>query len=330
MNSATPAPLVFFRVLADHGGTPSALLADVGNGNPDHALSLLEGERFGDLGSELPCFYRSDLDPMLAQAFDAAGWKPIAAGCVFRADERLVREFLPATAVWVDGDWCMAAPAKASGAQAASRLLALQLVQLVAADADTHEIEALLRQDVTLSYHLLRLVNSLGMGAGRRVNSFSQAILILGRQQLRRWLNLMLFAAREGDLRSSMLLARVAVRGRTLELLARAYGMDKNSQEQAFMTGMFSLLGALFGMALSDVLAPLAISEAVQRALLQRQGELGALLTVVESAERAELAGAAAQLGALQLEAADFNDAVLDATCWMLHVVRGNQGRADG
>ncbi|UUZ47948.1 HDOD domain-containing protein [Massilia sp. B-10] len=111
----------------------------------------------------------------------------------------------------------------------------MQLAALIASDAHTHDIEALLRKDPTLSYHLLRLVNTLGMGVGRKITSFSQAILILGRQQLRRWVNLMLFAAREGDPRSTMLLARVAVRGRLLEQLVKARGRDKPAQDQAFI-----------------------------------------------------------------------------------------------
>ncbi|MDB5961266.1 MAG: hypothetical protein JWP59_2560, partial [Massilia sp.] len=196
---------------------------------------------------------------------------------------------------------------------------------LVAADADTHEIEALLRRDPTLSYNLLRLVNSLGVGGGRRITSFSQALLLLGRQQLRRWLNLMLFAARQGDVRSNMLLARVAMRARALELLAKARGLDKNSQEQAFMAGMFSLLGVLFGLPLAEVLAPLALGEAVHAALLRREGELGMLLTLYEAAEKGDLDGAAVQVDGLQIARTDFNEAMIAAAGWMQGAVRESQ-----
>ena len=96
------------------------------------------------------------------------------------------------------------------------------------------------------------------------------------------------------------------------------------------MTGMFSLLGVLFGMPLTDVLAPLAISEAVQGALLRHEGELGALLQLVESAERGDLDSVAAQLAALQVSAAEFNQVVVDAYTWMQTAVRENQGEANG
>lgn len=318
MTPTVPLALLFFRVIAELNGRPAALLLD--GGSPASAEAL------DGLADAMPCLFRPEaVDGAFGAALQAHGWRPLAPATLCRVDERLVAEFLPKGAAWVDGDWCMAPPPKATGAQAASRVTALQMVQLVAVDADTHEIEALLRRDPTLSYNLLRLVNSLGVGGGRRITSFSQALLLLGRQQLRRWLNLMLFAARQGDVRSNMLLARVAMRARALELLAKARGLDKGTQEQAFMAGMFSLLGVLFGMPLAEVLAPLALGEAVHAALLRREGELGMLLTLYEAAEKGDLEGAAAQVDGLQIERDDFNLAMVDAALWMQGAVRESQ-----
>src|SRR5450830_1098357 len=288
MSTTIPVALLFFRVIAEPSGRPAALLLDVGAGdeallaaelaaagNDDHCLSSLQ--------DAMPGFYRAEriADPALQQVLRAAGWQPLAPGTLCRVDQRLVADFLPAGTEWVDGNWCMAPPSTATGAQAASKVTALQMVQLVARDADTHEIEALLRRDPTLSYNLLRLVNSLGVGGGRRITSFSQALLLLGRQQLRRWLNLMLFAARQGDVRS--------------------------------------------GMPLAEVLAPLALGEAVMAALLQRDGELGALLALVEAAELGDMDGVAARLEQLQIAGSDFNQAICDAAGWMQGALRESQ-----
>jgi EAL and modified HD-GYP domain-containing signal transduction protein len=314
------------QLLADRNGGPAALLLDASRlsaSAADVPLNLFEELANGSMG----CYYRAGASDALNQTLTQAGWHALAADKVQRADDALPKELSPAVQ-WIEGDWFLAPPPKPVGTQAASRALALQLVQLVSADADTHEIEALLRQDPTLSYHLLRLVNSLGMGTGRRVTSFSQAILILGRSQLRRWLNLMLFSSREGDKRSAMLLARVALRARSMELLSKACGEDKQHQEQAFMVGMFSLLGVLFGMPLEEVLKPLTISEAVQQALLEHGGEMGQLLCVVESAERADHAALEGCLAALQLDAETYNRIVIDAVLWMQDVTAGKAGSA--
>ncbi|NVM74710.1 EAL and modified HD-GYP domain-containing signal transduction protein [Duganella sp. SG902] len=324
MTVSTATPPVFLHPLADRNGSPAALLFDAAllpAGAAQPPMNLLEELASGGMG----CYYRAGASQELNQALAQAGWKVLLDDKFQRAGDALPRD-LPPSVQWIAGDWFLAPPAKAVGTQAASRALALQLVQLVSADADTHEIEALLRQDPTLSYHLLRLVNSLGMGTGRRVTSFSQAILILGRSQLRRWLNLMLFSSREGDPRSAMLLARVAVRARSMELLSKACGHDKHHQEQAFMVGMFSLLGVLFGMPLDEVLKPLTISEAVQLALLSRQGELGQLLCVVEAAEQADHAALAGSLRALQVDTDTYNRIAVDAHLWMQSVTAGKAG----
>ena len=315
---------LFLQLLADRQGNPAGLLLALSGGPPEEpAQPLLR------LAARIPCHYRPGLSERCAAPLRKAGWHELPSGRTVHAD-RPPGNSLPGHVMWIEGDWALALPQRPAGNGAASRALALQLVQHVAADADTHDIEELLRRDATLSYHLLRLVNSLGMGSGRKVTSFSQAILLLGRQQLRRWLNLMLFAARGGDERSAMLLARVSVRARLMELLARAIGLDRLNQEQAFMTGMFSLLGVLFGAPLADVLAPLAIADAVQGALLDRQGEQGALLALVEAAERSDFGPVAAALDRARLPAADFNAMVVEANEWMLVVTGDVAGRSHG
>ena len=330
MTALIATPLVFLHPLADRNGHPGALLFDAGVLEqpdqppvlPDAIVAVLSQVA----GGSMNCFYRTGLSDELGLLLDEAGWKPLPAEKLHRADASLA-DTLPPGVAWVEGEWFLAPPSKPVGSQVASRALALRLVQLVSADADTHEIEALLRQDPTLSYHLLRLVNSLGMGTGRRVTSFSQAILILGRSQLRRWLNLMLFSSRESDQRSPMLLARVAVRARAMELLARDAGLGKAQQEQAFMVGMFSLLGVLFGLSLEEVLKPLTMSEAVQQALLAHEGGLGDLLGVVEAAERNDHTALAERLHALQLDTDGFNQVAAEAYLWMQTVASGKAGK---
>jgi len=319
--SALPAfPLLTVDLLSDRNRKPAALLLGFSAGAAEDLLPLVSQDDFRSLASRIPCLVPAGL---AVPALLDAGCSIAPAGSIARLD-RPPEQPLPPQVSRIAGDWYLAPPAKPAGNQAASRALALQLVQLVSADADTHEIEAVLRRDPALSYHLLRLVNSLGMGMSRQVTSFSQAILILGRAQLRRWLNLMLFSSRSGDERSAMLLARVAVRARLMELLARSSGLDKSDQEAAFMAGMFSLLGILFGMPLEEVLRPLKISDALQAALLRREGDIGGLLALVETAERAGPVAPALQ--ALSLPVAEFNLLQVQAHDWMLDVVRESAG----
>lgn len=324
-------PLLALQLLADRKLNPGALMLAFGSGDADTLVQFVADPDFSALTAGMPCLIQTSeadrLSSNARQALQSAGCQLVADTTIFQTDGH-EKPLPPADMTWLRGDWYMAPPAKATGSQAVSRTLALKLVQLVTGDADTREIEDIFRRDPTLSYHLLRLVNSLTMGTGKRITSFAQAILILGRAQLKRWLNLMLFSARKDDPRAAMLLAKVAVRARSMELLARAVGCDKAGQEQAFMAGMFSLLGILFGLPLAEVLKPLQVSESLENAVLRREDDLGRLLQTVEAAERADTAGLSEYLAAIQLPANEFNRINLEAHQWMLAITRNDPDSA--
>ena len=324
-------PLLFLHLLADRKLNPGAVLLGLGSGDPELLTHLLEHEDFAALATDLPCLIASKeaglLSPEMLQKLQDKGCQLLADGALHQADSQGKPE-LPQGAKWLTGGWYLTPPPKPVGGQTLSRAMALKLVQLVAADADTREIEEIFRRDPSLSYQLLRIVNSLSMGTNKKISSFSQAILLLGRQQLRRWLNLMLFAARKEDPRSAMLLARVAIRARTMELLAKASGLDRSSQELAFMAGMFSLLGVLFGQPLTEVLKPLQVSDVLVAALLNSEGNIGRLLRVVDATEKGDAQDLARLLAEMPLAASEFNSLNLEAHRWMLGVIRENQGGA--
>lgn len=223
---------------------------------------------------------------------------------------------LPPAARWLAGDWYLKLPPRGTAAQTASRQRAMALLQLLTQDADTHELEAVFRQDPTLSYQLLRLVNSAAIGARREITSFSQAIFLLGRQALKRWVNLLLFAARDDDPRSAMLLAHVCLRARGLELLAQAAGQDRLGQDEAFMAGMLSILDTLLGQPLPEVLQPLRLSDNLRQGLLESEGQIGALLKLWRAVEQRQPAAAVQDLAALGVAIAQANALLAQACQW--------------
>ena len=321
-------PHIFFHLLADRHLNPGAVELRMGDGCNHGLLPLITDSRFSGLAANIPCLLMArcvqHLSPELVESLRASGVRITPDEAIHRSDET-TRPTLPATAAWLAGEWSLARQTRSTGRPTGTRSLALKLLQKVAEDADTREIEAIFRQEPVLAYHLLRLVNSLSVGVGRTISSFSQAILILGRQQLKRWLNLMLFAANRDDHRSAMLLARVAVRARSMELLAKAAGLDRSMQEHAFMTGMFSLLGCLFGMPLADVLQPLKLHPSLTDALLQRGGDFGLLLNIVDKSEHADGAengGLSEQLACFGLSTAEHSVLTIEAYQWMLDVIR--------
>lgn len=313
---------IFVELLANHDGQLGGVLLHPGLGDPAPLSGL---DSLADLRTHLPLLLAPDFPPEAAAVLSAAGAAPVDAAALARPEGVEALAALPATAHFLGGDWYLQALAKAPKEQTGSRALAMKLLELVVADAETHEIEEVFRHEPTLSYHLLRLVNSPSIGAGRRIDSFAQAIMVLGRRQLRRWLNLLLFTARKDDPRAPMLLARVSLRARLLEQLTRASGEDRDAQERAFMAGMFSLLGVTFGLPLEEVLKPLNLDAPVVDALLSRSGSLGKLLAAVEACEARDRARVAELLGGLLPADVELDALVLDACLWTVSLVGGGE-----
>jgi EAL and modified HD-GYP domain-containing signal transduction protein len=206
---------------------------------------------------------------------------------------------------------------------AAHHALALQLLTLITHDADNRDIEQLVKRDVNLSYQLLRLVNSAAFSLNHRISSFNQAITILGRQQLQRWLQLLIYARPDGAGRSP-LLPRAAFRAALMEALVPRE--RTSARDRAFMAGMFSLLDVMLNDRMAKILASLHLSEEISQALLERSGHLGAALRAVEIAESAlqdandnALAAALAEAGISQ---ATWTQALVQACHWAVRVSR--------
>ena len=164
-----------------------------------------------------------------------------------------------------------------------SRRRIMTLLGLLARDADAPELEAQIRQDPTLAYHLLKLVNSAAFAVNTRITSFNQAIAVLGRRQLQRWLQLLLYARQQPDGLPNLLLPLAARRAAQLESLCRQDGGDRDAQDLAFMTGVFSLLDRLLRMPMPEIAAELHLPYEVSAALIKREGPLGAWLRLAEN-----------------------------------------------
>ncbi|MHB0972991.1 MAG: EAL and HDOD domain-containing protein [Thiobacillus sp.] len=198
-----------------------------------------------------------------------------------------------------------------------SQLALIQLLGLVLRDADTPQIEQVFKQHPNLTYNLMRLVNSVASGVHRGIASVSQAILVLGRKQLQRWLQLLLFTLQGGSTYPSPLLLMAATRGKMIELLAAKQQRDAEYCDEAFMAGILSLIESLIDKPLAEIVKELNLGERLAAALLRREGEMGVLLQLVESVEHPcpdDTHALLAQTGALSLS--DVTSAEIDAMSW--------------
>jgi len=171
------------------------------------------------------------------------------------------------------------------------KLSLLKLLTLVMGDSDIEEIEKEFKHQPGLSYNLMRMVNSVASGVPQKINSIKHAIMILGRKQLQRWIQLLLYTANQSDdSMSNALMQTAAARGKLMELVATAERPhDKNHQERAFMVGILSLLDVLLGIEMQQIVDKLGIPDDMSQALLARDGRLGQELKLIEANEKGEV-----------------------------------------
>ncbi|MFA7240958.1 MAG: HDOD domain-containing protein [Sulfuricellaceae bacterium] len=204
--------------------------------------------------------------------------------------------------------------------QDTSRLPLMRLLALVTKDAETAEMEAVFKLEPKLAFDLLRLVNSMSFGLRTEITSFAQAILVLGRRQLQRWLQLLLFShGKSGGDGPNLLMQRAAGRGRMMELLALE-GNEKADQEMAFMVGVFSVLDVLMATPLAELFKSITLPRPVEQALLLREGRLGELLDLVCIAEENRFAEIERQLAGLGLTPGALSRSQLQAIFWALRI----------
>lgn len=168
-----------------------------------------------------------------------------------------------------------------------SELAMLKLIELIDGNADSATLEAAVKRDALVTLNLLRLVNSRAAGPGRRIESVTQALNQLGRGQLRRWLQILLYSTPDSPVElDSPLLQLATTRGKLLELLTQKVRPgDAASAERAFTVGILSLADAMFSVPMDEILEKVEVPEEVAGALLRREGDLGLMLTIAEQVE---------------------------------------------
>jgi EAL and modified HD-GYP domain-containing signal transduction protein len=164
-----------------------------------------------------------------------------------------------------------------------SRLGTLRLVAILQSDdVAIGDVERLIAQDVSLSYRVLRCINSSYYGFSKKIDSIRQAVVILGFEKLRQLCALI--ALREIEDRPVSVFVDAMTRARMCEKVGALRGARDTSS--LFITGLFSTLDSLTGIPMPDLLRELPLSEAVARALTVQEGDLGKVLKEAIAYER--------------------------------------------
>ncbi|QXL85668.1 EAL and HDOD domain-containing protein [Comamonas sp. NLF-1-9] len=203
-----------------------------------------------------------------------------------------------------------------------SQAVILQLINLVRKQGEIDEIEQLLKKDPTLSFNLLRFINSSGFGLSMEITSFRHAVMILGLKKLFRWAALLLTTSRNTG--TPLAVGQTAVvRGRLMELLA-AEMLPPEEADNAFVVGVFSLLDVMLGVPLERALESVSLPESVVDALLHHKGVFAPFLELTRACESGDDEAFARAAGQLHMSGHQINMAHMQALTWADDLLAGN------
>ena len=147
----------------------------------------------------------------------------------------------------------------------------VELINRVDRAEPIERLEAVMKNDPTMAFKLMRYINSPAFGLSVEVTSFRHAIMLLGYQRLKRWLALLLAVGSRDASMKPVIYAAVR-RGLLMEELGRDSGADDERRSELFVCGVFSLLDRLMQQPFAELLKRIPVTEAVREALVHASG----------------------------------------------------------
>jgi EAL and modified HD-GYP domain-containing signal transduction protein len=161
----------------------------------------------------------------------------------------------------------------------ASKLTHLRILREIDhTELDWKRIETIIKQEMSLSYKLLKYINSAQFGLRRRVESIRQALALLGERNLRKWIALVALTGVGTDKPMELVVSSI-IRARFCESISSKAGLADHA-EDLFLLGLFSMIDVLTDRPMDLILNEFPISDEVKEALL---GESNRLRHVYES-----------------------------------------------
>lgn len=187
----------------------------------------------------------------------------------------------------------------------ANRLNYLRLLREVSQpEIDVRKFEAMIKQEVSLCYRLLRYMNSAAFGVRNEVHSIRHALAMLGESEVRRWVRLVATLT-ICENRSSELISSAMIRGRFCELLGPRV---PHGQSDLFLMGLFSMIDAILEIPMAKVLEVVPVDHETKAVLLGERSRIRPLYDLMlarESGDWATTAQRSRELGLAENEVAE-------------------------
>jgi EAL and modified HD-GYP domain-containing signal transduction protein len=200
-----------------------------------------------------------------------------------------------------------------------SKFSQIQLMhEIFTLDPKLDHIASIIERDLSLSYKLLRLINSAAFRRLSEIKSIRQAVTLLGINELRKWLSLIIVQTL-GEDKTVELVKLVLARAKFTEILVSQAGLNQLKSE-AFLTGLFSSIDVFIGRPLDELAYTLPLSDTVKSALIKKPGKLTQFLLTVLAFENAEWDVIEELLGKLNIDKTIASSGYFDAIQWVAEI----------
>lgn len=172
-----------------------------------------------------------------------------------------------------------------------SRLTSIELLNLLRTDAEVGELAEVAKQDPGLAFHVLRWANAPSTGHHATITSLKEAIIVLGRTHLYRWLMVSMFRLGSTHERDEALLEVALARARFLEIVGEE--VPQSQRDELFLVGLLSLFDILLKVPMASIMDKMHLSDAIREVLLKSDGPYGPYLMLALLLERSQVGRAA-------------------------------------
>ena len=195
------------------------------------------------------------------------------------------------------------------------RLTSIEMLNLLRSDSELSALVDVAKQDPGITFQVLKWANAPAAGQSTTVTSLAQAIVVLGRNSLYRWLTVSMFRLGANRERDESLLEVALTRARFLELVG-GDALTEAQRDEVFLVGLLSLFDILLGMPMQAILAKMHLSDTVLDVLLRSSGPYGPYLMLALMVERGMTPRAAQIATDLGIDPATLSRTSTDAFHW--------------
>lgn len=176
------------------------------------------------------------------------------------------------------------------------------------------KIAARIKEDPSLTFKLLRYLNSPAFGLREGIRSVAHALTLLGETDVRKWVSLVAVAAMAGG-NSDELMMIPLVRGKFCELMAPLTGMSVHADD-LFLMGLLSVMDAILGRPLRSILTTLPVRREIKDALLENKGPYRVILEIALSHETGDWSAVHDLTASMPIAESDYLKMYLSAVEW--------------